>query len=816
MKTQISRYLRESDQRYDAVHQQQGRVLTDADWNALVEALRETLRQGNRQALGSGLPAGDGLLAIDGKGRPSLRWGRVVVDGRLGEWVAASGADEGADPLTVQADLPGLVPPEGDHVVYVDLWEREITALEAPSLADPALNGADTCTRTRTMVQLKWAPLNQDNDDRVDDLPPCGDAHLAIEEREDATVIDDPCEPQQEVFHQALGDALFRLEVHRHPEPGGEGELVLKWSRENGAEAEPLEALPPGFVNPDHVYEPCGPDSESHLGLHPHPSTGAARRGRLLEGRGPDEEEDDEALPWLRRWDGYCHLTRSGGAWEWQEGWHRGTALQRHDSEEQARQAGSAEIHLTDERLLLMLDRYSLELELGERRFVSGDYWLATLREAAEEAARIELASATPLGIRHHYLRLFRVVDGEPQPLDDATRRRFQCLDLASLLADRIGYDAGLAPERWKALLAPGEGQPPENVQQALDALLVHLNSEAVTHHFGKCDRKPSVRSLLTEAGLGHWKERRQPLGVLLNDLLCRLDARTLPYRARTSSSAPLQSLDDVVLDRTRGGKIEGDLHVTQAVSVDGPMKVAGEIRSDKGVTAPRVYGEAVVAEKSFVHPPGAKKGLVLTAKDQRGNAVWAEPPAQTGEGLWERDEAGFLMPREAKGVRAVPELATGEHRGGWVTGVAWQPWEPDGKRYPLDGEKGRFDLFDILKKSPAWPLPERIVKEAREVLLHVSAAALPAGQGRERQERLGELTLTFTTLDDGQERPISYSKHLYLAFGAGISSASDNIWLPVVGKGQVSLRAELEGGDPGEFIETFKLVGRAFVTGYR
>ncbi|MBB3331410.1 hypothetical protein BDK63_002293 [Halomonas campaniensis] len=815
MKTQISRYRRESDHRYDAVHQQQGRVLTDADWNALVDALRRTLVEGSRQALGSGMPANGGLLDIDQDGRPALRWGRVVVDGRLGEWVATPGADEDTDPLSVQADLPGLAPPAGDHVLYVDLWEREITALEDPSLADPALNGADTCTRTRTMVQLKWAPLDDDPFEEAAGLPACGDASLTLQEREEATLVDDPCEPQLEVFHPGIGDALFRLEVHHHPGPGGDGELVLKWSRENGAEAEARDALSPGFVSPDRVYEPFGPDSDSHLGIHRHDSAGIPRRGTLVAGRAPHEEEDPE-LRWLRRWDGYCHLTRSGGAWEWQEGWHRGTALQRHDSEEQARQAGSAEVHLTDDRLLLMLDRYSLELELGERRFISGDYWLATLREAAEEAARIELASATPLGIRHHYLRLYRVVDGEPQPLDDATRRRFQYLDLASLLADRIGYDAGLAPERWKALLAPGEGEPPENVQQALDALLVHLNSEAVTHHFGKCDRKPSVRSLLAEAGLGHWRERRQPLGILLNDLFCRLDARTLPYRARTSSTALPQSLDDVVLDRTRGGKIEGDLHVTQAVSVDGPMKVAGEIRSDKGVTAPRVHGEAVVAEKSFVHPPGAKKGLVLTAKDQRGNAVWAEPPAQAGEGLWERDEAGFLVPRDkVEGVRAVPELATGEHRGGWVTGVAWQPWEPDGKRYPLDVEEGRFDLFDILKKPPAWPLPERIVKEAREVLLHVSAAAVPAGQGRERQERLGELTLTFVT-SFGREDAPPFKKHLYLAFGAGISSASDNIWLPVVGKGQVSLRAELEGGAPEEFIETFKLIGRAFVTGYR
>ena len=810
MKTQISRYRRESDHRYDAVHQQQGRVLTDADWNALVDALRRTLVEGSRQALGSGMPARDGLLTIDGKGRPALQWGRVVVDGRLGEWVPASKADEGDDPLTVQADLPGLATPSGDHVVYVDLWEREITALEDPSLADPALNGADTCTRTRTMVQLKWAPLDDDPFDGLENLPACGDALLTIQEREESTLIDDPCEPQLEVFHQTLGDALFRFEVHREPGAEGGGDLVLKWSRENGAEAEPRDALPPGFVSPDQVYELFGPESECHLGIHLHDSAGIPVRGRLIEGDGPDQEESPE-LPWLRRWDGYCHLKRSADswAWKWMGGWHRGTALQRHDSETEARQAGSAEVHLTDERLLLMLDRYSLALELGKRRFVSGDYWLATLREAAEEGSRIEpSSSAPPVGIQHHFLKLFRVEGGNPEPMDDATRRRFQCLDLASLLADRIGYEAGEKAERWKALLAPGAGEPPENVQQALDALLANLNTGAMTHHFIKCDRKPHVRSLLVEAGLTHWDKAHQPLSTLLNDLFCRLDARTLPYRARTSSSTLPQRLDDVILDRTRGGKIEGDLHVTQAVSVGGPMKVSGEIRSDKSVTAPRVHGDEVVAEKSLVYPPGASKGLVLTAKDQHGHAVWAEPPAQGGEGLWERDEAGFLMPREAKGVRAIPELATGEHRGGWVTGVAWQDIEPS----PIGGEDAPAEFEPIKEEKDAidWVLEEEVQKEAKEILLHVSAVVWAAHPLTHEPNGPSELTLVVSTW--GADKQV-YRKYLYLAFGAGFSSVSENLWLPAGERGLVRLEARI-GKSSGFDIK--RLTCRALLTGFR
>jgi hypothetical protein len=41
-------------------------------------------------------------------------------------------------------------------VLYADVWDRPVTALERPELMDPALHGADTATRSQTLLQVKW------------------------------------------------------------------------------------------------------------------------------------------------------------------------------------------------------------------------------------------------------------------------------------------------------------------------------------------------------------------------------------------------------------------------------------------------------------------------------------------------------------------------------------------------------------------------------------------------------------------------------------------------------------------------------------
>lgn len=43
----------------------------------------------------------------------------------------------------------------GSHLLYLDVWERYLSALEAPGIAEPALGGADTTGRVQTVCQVR-------------------------------------------------------------------------------------------------------------------------------------------------------------------------------------------------------------------------------------------------------------------------------------------------------------------------------------------------------------------------------------------------------------------------------------------------------------------------------------------------------------------------------------------------------------------------------------------------------------------------------------------------------------------------------------
>ena len=51
---------------------------------------------------------------------------------------------------------PALAPSAGaKDLLYLDVWQRHVTALEDPDILEPALRGPDTTTRTQTVWQLR-------------------------------------------------------------------------------------------------------------------------------------------------------------------------------------------------------------------------------------------------------------------------------------------------------------------------------------------------------------------------------------------------------------------------------------------------------------------------------------------------------------------------------------------------------------------------------------------------------------------------------------------------------------------------------------
>src|SRR5215472_1477577 len=171
MKGDFSRFTFDPQRHYAGVLHQQGRVWLDSDWNEGVAEQLSLLRQETFDVVGvCGVPEPGGAFLISanpsasasapgdfliGGGAGNL--GRAYVDGILCQ------LDQPTTYLT-QPDLPVppaiTMPSDGSDlnaVVYLEVWERLITALEDPSLREVALGGPDTATRVKIIAQVRVA-----------------------------------------------------------------------------------------------------------------------------------------------------------------------------------------------------------------------------------------------------------------------------------------------------------------------------------------------------------------------------------------------------------------------------------------------------------------------------------------------------------------------------------------------------------------------------------------------------------------------------------------------------------------------------------
>ena len=137
MKTQISRTSHNTKKHYSGVYQQQGRMITDADWNELVEVSKERIAQALNNIIGSGVPRNSALQIFNDAGTNRIRPGHVYVNGML----AQLEADSDAVDFDAQADLPlpAGIAPGANSRIYVDVWERSVVSLEHDALRDPGL-----------------------------------------------------------------------------------------------------------------------------------------------------------------------------------------------------------------------------------------------------------------------------------------------------------------------------------------------------------------------------------------------------------------------------------------------------------------------------------------------------------------------------------------------------------------------------------------------------------------------------------------------------------------------------------------------------
>ncbi|MDJ0807570.1 MAG: DUF6519 domain-containing protein [Gammaproteobacteria bacterium] len=419
MKIQKSRNSRQPVKDYSSVCHQQGRMLTDSDLTEQALLSRDRLNQALKDVIGSGTPRHGALLQVTESGDeriPSLHWGRVYVDGVLGEVRADADAPD-ADLFDYNhqrysPEAPAL-PESAAHRLYVDVWERSVIWLEDEMLRDPGLHGADTTTRTQTTAQVKWC------DGLLDPLcpdinPTLGDARLRLVLRSLATSADpcDPCADELEL-NDPVGNYLFRVEVHDVSYDGSDQPeaLVLKWSSENGAEAYATADVPPDFASNQFVYEFFDEVSEKRLGVH----LGRDGSGqRIIDGQRPGlvnefSDTSASARDFVRRWDGWCRIEKSGSDWQLTEGFEGSIDLTSGvgaDKPGHVIQGGDA--------VGIELRVISLEIELADHPLVAGDFWTVPVRESIHQQGEVLLEDedgdgVPPEGEPHHYMLLVDV-----------------------------------------------------------------------------------------------------------------------------------------------------------------------------------------------------------------------------------------------------------------------------------------------------------------------------------------------------------------------------------------------------------------------
>src|SRR5450759_320711 len=137
---------------YSGVLKQQGRVDLDADWNELIETIDRRWRAETVDIIGRAVVTMSTpeafLIVPTGPGQFTIGVGRMYVDGLLAEchglgpsqYDAVLGEVNGAAPVPFdgQPYYPNPRPrPSGrgaTDLIYLDVWRREVTAVQDPAI----------------------------------------------------------------------------------------------------------------------------------------------------------------------------------------------------------------------------------------------------------------------------------------------------------------------------------------------------------------------------------------------------------------------------------------------------------------------------------------------------------------------------------------------------------------------------------------------------------------------------------------------------------------------------------------------------------
>jgi hypothetical protein len=423
----------------------QGAVLLDGDANELMAILDRRLRAlasdilgratvssttpdafklgvaGNTLEIGKGRLYVDGLLAENhGLADPDKR----LFDDLMAETVFTDKLTYETQPYLPAAVRPPL-PTAGRHLVYLDVWNRELTYLERPELVEIAV-GVETSSRLQTVWQVRV--LDTDAGGNTSCATPDGDmpgwdaviapsTGVLTTGTFDAASTDDPCELPPTGGFRGLENQLYRVEIQDPGQPGGTA--TFKWSRENASigsrvasviSSTELELDSLGrddvlrFKSNDwvEIIDDAREFSQKAGEMRRITVTEATRRitftpalpPLMLPATFPNSDWPRQINLRVRRWDqnGLVFRTDSGGT------------LVQIDNLGAAGSTGVIKVPAAGTTILLE-DGVTVSFDsTGAAGFRAGDWWAFAARTA--DASVEKLDRAPPRGVHHHFARL--------------------------------------------------------------------------------------------------------------------------------------------------------------------------------------------------------------------------------------------------------------------------------------------------------------------------------------------------------------------------------------------------------------------------
>jgi len=475
---------------FSRILMQQGRVQLDADWNEQTDILLRYLRTLAADVIGpfGGPITGNGfhIASTQDTGNFSISSGHYYVDGILIE-----------NPLTVTYKhqpynpMPDALPTDASLLVYVDVWELQISLVQDDGIREVALgvNGPDTATRALVVWQVKtldattFANIIKEIQgskrlarvQKIEELTtllrgnliPANRGLLRARAKVDVEVTTKVCITPPDARYRGAENQLYRVEIHNGGSVEQTTRPTFKWSRENGSVVFPIDNIAGKLitlanlgrdehlglqkddwvevVDDDYVLQVFG--DPSHPDAQPNPLLSVTvvdpinktvtlnDTPKIQIHFDPDNPTQPIKHPFLRRWDQKPRAAKKGGP---SDPFNNATGTV-NIVESQGENDDNEEDWITLE------DGVQIQFPRPKNgpaaMYRPGDYWLIPARTiigdvewpqkpVPGQTGKFVAVSLPPRGVEHHYAPLadFQLVGGNIQGNPDDLRGIFRSL----------------------------------------------------------------------------------------------------------------------------------------------------------------------------------------------------------------------------------------------------------------------------------------------------------------------------------------------------------------------------------------------------